>query len=191
MWTNVESTKKKGVTTLGTISSEKSIMMSESLKTTVQGKVFSTESTQEIKTTIQPQNEVTIQSHISTTSKENEESTMSSISTSKQYISETLSIENLGNTVSQIIFENITVTGDQSESINQKRMYQPSRLLIIIAIIIFTILSMLVLAVTVIKCRKYGEIQRNRSRRNRIFPQVGMIPMTSVINERYMGPEEG
>ena len=187
----MESTKKKGVTTLGIISSEESIMISESVKTAVQGKVFSTESTQEINTTIRSQNEVTIQSHISTTSKENEESTTSSISTSKQYISETLSIENLGNTVRQTIFENITVTGDQSESRNQKRMYQPSRLLIIIAIIIFTILSMLVLAITVIKCRKYREIQRNRRRRNRIFRQVGMIPMTSVINERYMGPEEG
>ena len=95
----------------------------------------------------------------------------------------TLSLENL--TDSQVILQNSTeaITG-------KKRIYQPYRVLIIIAIMIFTVLTLLILVVIVIKCRKYRKIRRNRRRRNRIFREVGMIPMTSVINERYMGGEE-
>ena len=95
----------------------------------------------------------------------------------------TLSLENL--TDSQVILQNSTeaITG-------KKRIYQPYRVLIIIAIMIFTVLTLLILVVIVIKCRKYRKIRRNQRRRNRIFREVGMIPMTSVINERYMGGEE-
>ena len=50
---------------------------------------------------------------------------------------------------------------------------------------------MLVAAITLVKWRKYRKNQRNQRRRSRIFREVGMIPMTSVINERYVGPDEG
>ena len=119
MWTSVETTNRGKTTSQGVISSEGSVMMSDSLSTTVQRKIFSTESTQEIKTTMQPQTEVTKQSHISATSREINELTMSSFKTSTEYISETLAVENLTSSVTLISFENITATGDQYDSIKK------------------------------------------------------------------------
>ena len=135
-----------------------------------------------MKTEKQSQTEVIIENRIS--------ARISSIRTSTEYCSETSSVENMSSTNSHIIFENITTTGDQFETMKGKKMYQSSRVLIIVATMIFTILVMLILAIIVVKCRKYRGIQRNRRRRNRIFRGIGMIPMTSIINERYMPSEE-
>ena len=185
MQTIEEETKKDETTTTHRItSSQKTATVSDSMKTIEEKKIISTENTQEITTTMKAEVKVTIQSHINATSENNKEFTMSSFRTSG-----TISVENV--TDKPIKLQNITEAVDQYVTITgKKRMYQPHRVLIIIAIMTFTVLALLIGVVTVIKCRKYRKIRRNRRRHNKIFREVGMIPMTSVVNERYMGAEE-
>ena len=82
------------------------------------------------------------------------------------------------------------VTGKYDSTI-KKKMYQPSTVIIIITVMASLVILMILIGILVVKCKKCRRDQTNRRRRNRIFREVGMIPMRSVVNEQYMGSEEG
>ena len=94
-------------------------------------------------------------------------------------------------------YENITlpiskevITDKFLSTTEKKQIYQTSTVIIIITVIGSIIILIILIAVLGVKCKKYMRNQIIQRRRNRIFREVGMIPMRSVINERCMRSEE-
>ena len=104
------------------------------------------------------------------------------------YVTQTNTHLNYENTTSP--FSEDGVTG-RYDSTRKKRIYQPSTIIIIITVMVSLVILITLIGILVVKCKKYRRDQINRRRRNRIFREVGMIPMRSVVNEQYMGSEEG
>ena len=145
-------------------------------------------------TTEPPRQEITMSSKITSLSSfYNKE-----ITSNNQKFTETKksTVIYVSQTKGQLNYENITlpyseeVVSSKFDLKDKEEMYQPSTVIITITVMGSLIILMILIAILAVKCNKYRRDQIIQRRRNRIFREVGMIPMRTVINEQYMGSEE-
>ena len=175
----VSTSQEEAQSTSDLISTQNITPTTASIIPSTKFKVISSESNKDLSTTTREQAEETIKSSSSFIYAESETPEFEQEITSSSITSKTYSTK---------FYENVTLSYTDKISSEGKKI---ETAVISVVTVICIIVLLLVAAVIVTKFQKCRRKQNIRIRCNRIFREVGMIPLTSVINERYMGSEEG